>query len=141
MAHSKQARYEAFLDAQQATMQARWFRDVPAILEGLTKVIQDLKVILAEKPNFANKSLPKLREYYKTVMDAQNGKRDYEAYRDSGEAISNMASQINSWFRTSRVAVGIKTHPDRSYYGKTQLADRFELLVSDNFDVTVNQVR
>jgi hypothetical protein len=136
---NRQAKFEAFLDAQQAKQQARWFRDVPAILDGLTKVIQDLKFNLSEKPNFAAKSLPKLREYYKIAMDAQNGKRDYEAYRDSGEAIGNMVSQINSWFRTSRVAVGVKSYTDPAYTGKAQIAERFELVVGDNFDITVNR--
>lgn len=140
MLHSKQARYEAFIDAQQAKQQARWFRDVPAILQGLTKVIQELKTTLAEKANYEAKSLPKLREYYKVVMDAQNGKHDYDAYLASKEAISGMVSQINSWFRSSNVAVGIKTHTDYSCYGHAQIAERFELLVSNSFDVTTNRV-
>lgn len=137
---SKQARYEAFLDAQQSRHQARWFRDAPTILDGLTAVIQDLKTTLADKPNFAEKSLPKLRELYKAAMNAQNGTRDYTAYRASCQAISDMLSQINSWFRTSRVAVGVMTHMDLSCYGKARIADRFELLVSDSFDVTVNRI-
>jgi hypothetical protein len=141
MAYSKQAHYEAFLDAQQAKHQARWFRDVHAILDGLSKVIQDLKINLAEKPNFDGKSLPKLRELYKAAMTAQNGERDYTAYRASCQSVNDMMHQINSWFRTSRVAVGVMTHTDHSNYGKMQIADRFELLVSDSFDVTVNQVR
>lgn len=139
MQQNKQARYEAFLDAQQAKEQARWFRDVPAILDGLTKVIQDLKFNLTEQPNFAGKSLPKLREMYKVVMDVQNGSRDYDAYRASREAIGNMASQINSWFRTSQIAVGVKIHQDYSNYGKAQIAERFELLVSNSFEVTTNK--
>jgi hypothetical protein len=136
---NRQAKFEAFLDAQQAKQQARWFRDLPALLDGLTKVIQDLKFNLSEKPNFAEKSLPKLREYYKIAMNAQNGKRDYQAYRDSGEAIGNMVSQINSWFRTSRIAVGVKSYTDPHYTGKAQIAERFELVVGDNFDITINR--
>jgi hypothetical protein len=140
MIRSKQACYESFLDAQQDKQQTRWFRDVPAILQGLTKVIQELKTILAEKANYEAKSLPKLREYYKVVMDAQNGKHDYAAYLASKEAISSMTSQINSWFRSSNVAVGIKAHTDHAYYGHAQIAEKFELLVSNSFEVTTNRV-
>lgn len=136
---SKQARYEASLDAQQVKQQTRWFRDATIILEGLTKVIQDLKMKLSDCHNFEAKTLPKLRDYYKIVITAQNSKHDYNAYRDSGEAIGNMISCINSWYRRSKVAVGIKAHADYTNYGNAQIADWFELLVSDDFDVTRNR--
>jgi hypothetical protein len=136
---SKQARFEAFLNAQQTRQQARWFRDVPAILSGLTTVIQDLKVPLAAHFNFEAKSLPKLRELYKTVLTAQNGNLDYTTYCDSRKAIGDIVSQINSWFRTSRIAVGVIAHMDPSYTGKARIAERFELVVGDSFGITCNR--
>lgn len=137
--YSKQARFEAFLNAQQTRQQARWFRDVPAILFNLTTVIQDLKGIVGAHPNFEAKSLPKLRELYKTAMTAQNGNLDYTAYCDSRKAIGDMVSQINSWFRDSKVAVGVIAHMDPSYTGKARIAERFELVVGDSFDVSCNR--
>lgn len=134
MSYSKRGSYEAFLDAQQHKKQARWFRDVPSIMQGLTKVIQDLKFNLSEYPNYENKTLPELRKQYAIAMT--KGEMDYSQFNKSQEAIANMISKINGWYRRTNIAVGIQVVMDNAHYGRAKIPERYELVVSDKFDIS-----
>lgn len=50
-----------------------------------------------------------------------------------------MISQVNSWFRSSRVAVGLKQEMDPRYTGKAMIAAKYDLAISDDFNVTCNR--
>ena len=62
-AFNKQAKYEAFLDNQDARQRVVWFSHLPSIMEELIKAINQTKASLSEKVDslskFEERSLPK----------------------------------------------------------------------------------
>lgn len=144
---NRQAKFEAFIDSQQAREQANWFRSLEdQILPNLVIAINQAKAALDgtdKADGFEQRTATKLRESYKElrVIIRDRARRDYNTYLDSRRLVEGMVSQINSWFRSTKVACGIKGEIDGRCYGKAAIYAKFDLLISDSFEVTANQSR
>lgn len=140
----RQAKFEAFLDAQILKHRAVWFACLPSVLDELTSAIQQAKAALGsdetKSANFEARTLAKLRPMYAEIKQIlkQPGFGHEEELR-TRELIGNMISQVNSWFRSSRVAVGLKQEMDPRYTGKAAIAAKYELVISNDFNVTCNR--
>lgn len=141
---NRQAKFEAFLDAQERKQRAVWFSCLPGVLDELARAVnlaKDALISDEEKAtNFEQRTAAKLRPMYRELQQIiATPKQEYDEERRSRELVGNMVSQINSWFRSSRVACGVKTEMDPRYTGKAVIAAKYELAISDNFDVTCNR--
>lgn len=143
MPYDRQAKFERFLNSQQAREQANWFRCVPQIMTDLVQAIKMAQAALegTEKAaKFEANSAGKLRSMYRQVRAIQEGSaRGYDEFTESQRIINDMISQVNSWFRSTKVACGLKATRDAKYYGKASLVEQFDLIISDDFNVTCNQ--
>lgn len=141
---NRQAKFEAFMDAQIKRQRTVWFSCLPAMLDELTRAINEAKAALAsdeeKSANFEARTLTKLRPMYGEIKQILKGTdRGYNEELRTRELIGNMISQINSWFRSSKVACGVKTEMDPRYTGRGAIAAKYELAISDSFEVTVNR--
>ena len=141
---NRQEKYEALLNGQDACQRVVWFSDLPTVMKDLIKAINQTKSSLSEKVDllskFEEKSLPKLRSMYRELRTlSETPKHDRDAEVRSRELVGNMVSQINSWFRSSKVAVGVQVELDNQYYGKAVIAKSYTLVVSDDFNITLNR--
>lgn len=142
---NRQASYEAFLDSQDRKQRAVWFSCLSStVLSELARAINQAKAALSSDEDKAAKfeanTLSKLRPMYAEISKIlAKTDRGYDEERRSRELVGNMISQINSWFRSSKVAVGLKQEMDPRYYGNAALAAKYELVISDDFNVTCNR--
>ena len=143
MPYNRQAKFERFLDSQQAREQANWFRCLPQVMTDLVLAIKMSQAALegtdkAEK--FEQNSAGKLRSMYKQVRVIQEGSaRGYDEFTESQRIVKDMISQVNSWFRSTKVACGLKATRDAKFYGKASIVEKYELIISDDFKATANQ--
>lgn len=142
--YNRQAKFEAFMEAQIVKQRKAWFSCLPAMLGDLTLAINKAKTALAsdeeKSANFESRSLTKLRAMYSETKQILKGTElGYDEELRTRELIGNMISQVNSWFRSSRVACGVKTEMDPRYTGKAAIAAKYELAISDDFNVTCNR--
>lgn len=140
----KQAKFEAFINAQQKRHQEVWFQFLPDILRTLADAVVQTKTALASNEDlyakFEEGSLVTLRHMYGEIKELMRAEHTYDNHKRSQQIVGDMISQINSWFRSSKVAVGIKETINPKYTGKAAIAERFEVVISDNFAVTNNRV-
>lgn len=141
---NRQAKFEAFLDAQERKQRAVWFSCLPSILDEMARAINLAKDALVsdeeKSTNFEQRTAVKLRPMYRELQQIiATPKQGYDEESRSRELIGNMISQVNSWFRSSRVAVGLKQEMDPRYTGKAAIAAKYELAISDDFNVTCNR--
>jgi len=143
MSGNRQEKFENFLDNQQAREQAIWFRDLPSVLAEVVNTIKEVQARLAgteKAEKFELNSATKLRSTYKNVVMIINGKeRNYQEFVDSKQAISTMISQINAWFRSTKLACGMKITRNPKFYGKASIPEKFEIITSDDFIISGNQ--
>ena len=142
--YDRQAKFETFLYAQVNRQRVVWFSCLPEILEGLVRAINEVKTALSthEEKNarFELNTLPKLRPMYSEIKQILKGtERGFDEERRTRELVESMISRINSWFRAARVACGVKVEMDPRYHGKAAIAAKYELLISDQFEITCNQ--
>lgn len=151
---NRQAKFEAFLDAQILKQRKNWFASLPKIMIDMVDAINSIKVALKDQParnfdeselirfrfeKFESNTLSKLRPMYvgiKQILSKPNN--DHADEKRTRELVGNMISQLNSWFRSSKIAVGLKQEMDPRYTGKASIAAKYELLISDDFNVTCN---
>jgi len=142
----RQAKFESFMDAQIVKQRKVWFDCLPSVMIEMARAINLVKESLIEAggmekmTNFETRTLTKLRPMYAEISKIRTSPPfDYDAERRSRELVGSMISQINGWFRSSKIAVGLKQEMDPRYTGKAAIAAKYELLISNNFDVTVNR--
>lgn len=141
---NRQAQFESFLAAQQKRHQEVWFKFLPSILRSLADAVVQTKSSVYKNNDlihrFEGRSLIVLRQLYGEIKELASGEHSYDNYKRSQQLVSDMISQINSWYRTTKVAVGIKETLNPKYTGKAAIAERFDVMISDNFDVTLNRL-
>lgn len=134
------------MDQQNTKMYQRWFRDVPMLLTNLVQAIEQMKDVAQTFDNpqkverFEN-TLIKLRNNYKTIKSCLNSdKNSFDRFTESQNIIRDMCSLINSWFRSTNIAVGINVEWDHRYTGNALIPLQYTLLISNSFDVTCNRI-
>jgi len=141
---NRQAQFESFLAAQQKRHQEVWFKFLPSILRSLADAIVKTKSSVYKNNDlmlkFEDRSLVVFRQMYGEIKKLAEGEHSYDNYKRSQQLVGDMISQINSWYRTSKVAVGIKETLNPKYTGKAAIAERYDVMISDNFDVTLNRL-
>lgn len=141
----KQANFESFINAQQKRHQEVWFKFLPDILQSLAAAVVQTKTALASNDEqyarFESNTLIRLRNIYSEIKKLAAAEHTYENYKDSQKLIREMIYQINMWFRSSKVAVGIKETINPKYVGSAAIAEKFEIIIGNNFHVTSNCLR
>ena len=144
--HNHQAKYEVFLDDQMKKQRAVWFSCLPEIMDELTRAINLTNESLykgggmIKVAKFEDRTLTKLRQMLvklKKIMDSSE--RGYDQEIASRRLIGDMISQINSWYCSSKVACGIKESMNPYYTGEAVIAEKYNLLIRDDFNVTCNR--
>lgn len=129
--------YESFLDDQITRQRAVWFRDLPVMLADLTQAIQMVSVIMEsatlEKQARFEATLAKLRAHYRQIKSCIQNSHSHDSEQDSRKSVDQMITLIRQWYRTTRVAVDLKTEMNSKYRGKAAVAKSYSIEVSDKF--------
>lgn len=118
----RQSRYEAFLDSVTKKQDAVIVRDLPKCLGQLVGFIKEAGEILKTHPNWDGKTVPRLRELYRTAMTALRS--------EPSKALTALQDSIfilNGWQRRLSWRVVIKTtHTNDSRTGADPHAVRID---------------